>query len=183
MYGSDRDNLCSATHFPSHYWLQVGTQFNEAGWLYVYADTTTDCLSKVLDIPKPSATDNVSYKIYSGSTWYVVLHNEDKNDYAYYQKSGLNSGWIQRDDESTGVFFENGYAGSGWDSQFVDGDLSRTDAQVQRSDSSWVNWSGNTQYILDCNGNVQTNDVISGTLSLGRTATWDISEMTDWPNC
>ena len=95
----------------------------------------------------------------------------------------MNSGWIQRGDESTSVFFENGYTGSGWDSQFIDGDLSRTDAQVLRSNGSWVNWSGNAQYIRDCNGNIQTDNVISGTLRSGGTATWDVSQMTNWPNC
>ena len=183
MHGSDRDNLCSAAHFPSNYLLQVGTLFNDDGWRYVYADTTTNCVAQEFRLPPPSATDDINYKIYSGTTWYVVLHNEDENDIVYYLKSGMNSGWIQRGDDTTSVFFENKYTGSGWDSQFVDGDLSRTDAQVLRSNNSWVNWSSNTQYVLDCNGNEQADDVISGTLRSGGTATWDVSQMTNWPNC
>ena len=183
MYGSIRDKLCSPAYFPSTYWLQVGALFNEKGWLYVYADTTTRCVVKKLKLPEPDMTDDVNYKIYGGSTWYIVLHNEDKNDFAYHQQSGLNSGWIEMGDDSTSVFFENGYEGSGWDSQFIDGNPSRTNAQVMNSDNSWVDWSGNEQYILDSNGNVRANNVISGTLRSGGTATWDVSQMSNWPKC
>lgn len=183
MYGSVRANLCSAAYFPSSYWLQVGTGFHDSGWGYVYADTTTNCISNVITIPEPLLTHDVNYKIYSDSTWYVVLHNEDTNDFGYYQRSGMNSGWIEVAAEATSVFFENGYTGSGWDSQFVNGDLSRTDAQVLQSDDSWVSWNSDTQYVLDCNGNELAGNVTSGTLQDGGTTTWDISEMTNWPNC
>lgn len=184
MYGSDRSKLCSASQFPANYWLQVGYVFNSAGWSYRYADTTTNCGSLIMGLPAPSATDDVKFDIYSGTTWWVVLQNISKNQFAYYSKTGMNSGWIAPIQEATSVFFENNYSTtSNWNSQFVNGNPSVTGAQVQKSDSTWVNWSTESQYVLDCNGVTRTDNVISGSLTSGGTATWNLSAMTGWPNC
>lgn len=184
MYGSDITKLCSASQFPANYWLQVGYVFNSAGWSYRYADTTTNCGSYILGLSAPSATDDVKFDIYSGATWWVVLQNISKSQFAYYSQTGMNSGWIAPNQEATSVFFENNYSTtSNWNSQFTNGNPSVTSVQVQKSDGTWVNWSTESQYILDCNGNTQTDNVISGSLASGGTATWNLSAMTGWPNC
>ena len=185
MYGSNINNVCSSAYFPSSYVLQVGMKFNNAGWVYAIADTTTSCMSMgIYTFQIHNKTDDVKMSIYSGSTWWVVLHNESINDFEYYSQSGMNSGFIEKGDETTSVFFENAYTTSDWVPQFRSGHLlSLTDAQVQLSNNSWIDWDGNSQYILDCNGNVESNNVISGTLKSGGVATWDLSVMESWPKC
>ena len=183
MYGSHRDNLCGSDHFPSDYWMQAGMVFNEHGWGYVVADTTMGCTSMPLELPEPEITDNVSFTIYGGSTWWLVLQNIDQFEFKYYSKSGMDSAWIQKGDESTSVFFETSYVDTGWDSQFMDGDLTMGDAQIKDFSDSWMNWDGDSRYVLDCYTNRESNNVISGYLKYGGDATWDISEMAEWtPN-
>ena len=112
-----------------------------------------------------------------------MAYNLDKDDIAFYMKTGVNSPWIQSDDANTGVCFENAYTGSGCDSQF-NGDLSLTNAYAEKSDGSWVDWSNDSLYILDCNHNtLPSNSVISGSLKEGGTATLDMSNMVSYPKC
>ena len=52
-----------------------------------------------------------------------------------------------------------------------------------KKNSQSIDWSGEEQFILNCNQNEPTEDVISGTLKNDGTATWDIVEMTDHNAC
>ncbi|MCA9811723.1 MAG: hypothetical protein KC483_02550 [Nitrosarchaeum sp.] len=185
-YGSDPDNydLCDSANSADHYWMQTGYKFNKDGWKIVFADTETDCGSFDSGLPAPSTTDDIIFNIYSGSTWYGVIHNVDESDFAYHYEDAPTTTYIGKDTgAATSVFMENGYTSSGWEAQFSDTTFDMTDAEFVKTDSTSIDWSGEEQYHVDCNGDEVTEEVISGTLVSGGTATWDVEEMADYSAC
>jgi hypothetical protein len=187
MSGSVRNDVCTPSEVEDSYWMQAGTFFNEDGWAYVFADTDSGvdgCEAVPIPLSAPSTNDDIRFTIYtSGSTWYALFYNLDDPELEYEFDTDPSSGNMVTDTDGTSVFMENNYESTGWTSQFADTALSITDAQVRTTGSTWVAWNTESEYVLDCNGSTQTNDVITGSLTSGGTSTWDVEDMEDWEAC
>ena len=185
-YGSDPDNedICDSSNALSTYWMQTGYYFDDQVWGIVFTDTVLDCLPIDSGLPLPLVTDDIIFNIYAGSTWYGVIHNYSAYKFAYHIEPGPTTKYVGKDNgPATSVFMENGYDAPGWDSQFSDTTLEMTDAEFVKTNSQSIDWNGEKQYHIDCNGNEPTEEVISGTLKNGNTAIWDVIEMTDHSDC
>ncbi len=185
MYNSDLADLCDPLKWTTDYWMQMGYLFKSTGWQYVATDTSLGCYALPFGTSwTPAATDDISFKIYAGSTWWGVLYNISQSQAEYYSKSGMNYGYIGKGDMGTSVFLENHYTSNDWDDQFTDVTLPTNSAQIQKTNYSWIDWSAESQYIGDCMGGTQTDNVISGTLASGGSINMNVETMADnWPAC
>ncbi len=191
MSGSVVSNACTPAQFPNSYIMQAGYLFKNNGWYIVFADTLTTnsnggCAAVPTSLPLPLPTDDIEFTIYaSGGIWNGVIQNLRTLDTQYFTRSGLPSSVLKTDTYATGAFMENGYTGSGWDSQFSPKSISATNAKFKNTSNVWTNWTSDSTYVVDCHGAIKTTNNPLGSTSLknGGTATWNITTMTSWPKC
>lgn len=203
MSGSANGSLCGDANFPSNYWLQGGIRFHPLlpDGDIVWADTTSGtgtagCIAQPMS-SVPFA-DLASYRVdvftsTADSAWKVTIVKLTSPLAAQtITRTGMSTFTVDAASNwATSVWFEDTThtdLASTWDNQFRDAQFnpSNPSGQSWRSppnDSNWYTWSPEQQEIHSCAGvnsdKPPPDEVISGSLASGGTATWLLPNFAD----
>jgi len=181
-------NACSAAHFADAYFAQSGALWTGAGGAVVWADTAVSCVSQFPSF-SASAGDTVQFKIYVDTSNRWTVYGVDLNNGQQFIKTrtGVNFLAMKTNDLNTSVFMESV-------SSSVNGaGLSNPTGTAKQSGDkgvTWSNWQAAARNDETCT-NVDhtypyssTQEVISGNLASGGSATWNTVRMgTYYPAC
>ncbi len=133
-----------------------------------------------------SSTDDIQFTTSANNgAWTTEVRNlsTSSNNIFYWIRTGLTSSTVAINNDNTGVFMENKNTNLTWDNQFITKTLTVNQATAKNANNAWVNWEADSKFVLKC-GTVKTNDVITGSLGSGSSATWSVTKMADnWPAC
>lgn len=186
MTGSTHGQLCIPSSFPNSYWMQTGFLFHpqNSDGRTVWTDTVESCGSITTSV---AYVDGAQYRfsIWTSTTsskWTAAVLKLDDGQAFATSRSGQNSFTMKTNDWHTTVWLENASHFTTWDNQFTSDPWAQ--AWLRKPNNiSWNQWDADTQDVRDCDG-VHPDNVISGSLSNGGTATWSATVMADnWPAC
>ncbi|AIC15309.1 hypothetical protein [Nitrososphaera viennensis] len=189
MTGGSGANACNPAKATTDYWAQIGFYWKTSGQIN-YDDTSTGC-APVFSALTYTPGNNYRFNIRGdASGWRLAGINLGTAVAFSYTGPAVNSGTFKTSDSSTSVFFENKQISSvNWAPQFGS-NPSATAKYSTNGGSTQLNWPDNVRIDQSCTGTVNTypysatNEVMTGELKSGGTATWSMSRMAaNYPRC
>ena len=181
-------NACTAAHFADAYFAQSGALWTGSGGAVVWADTAVSCVSQFPSFSS-AAGHTVQFKVYVDTSNRWTMYGVDLNTGTQFIKTrtGVNFLAMKTNDFNTSVFMES------VSSSVNRNDLTNPTGTAKQSGDKGVTWSDwqaaarNDQSCTNINHTYpysSTQEVISGNLASGGSATWNTVRMgTEYPAC
>ncbi|MDE1728896.1 MAG: hypothetical protein KGH81_06950 [Thaumarchaeota archaeon] len=189
--GSNENDACTSTASDA-FFAQAGLAFVNTSYGPIWSDTyetdgtpgsTEGCFPQAPNLGYKTGDSLVFYILSGSSTW--TIYGADSNGTQFFNETPTQSqsSSMVTSDPNTSLFFENYDPNTNWGSE-----ISNPVAGSSWADSTqnWHTWDSETRDDQTCKNvdnyyNYNTSEqVISGGLDNGNTATWDMSRMAQY---
>ncbi|MEM2162414.1 MAG: hypothetical protein QW653_06535 [Candidatus Nitrosocaldus sp.] len=186
---STTSELCIPSNRTNSYWAQVGMVWSYNTKDIVWTDTREGCGHRFYSRVPYGDSNRYIFSIHtsrSGSayTWYICAINLTARVQECQQRSNIDEGTFLTTNKHSSVWLENWIVTSNWYTYFGSNIQAGNAKYKKVGDSTVYNWDSTVKIDQDCRGRVYLSNIISGDVTNGQWATWNLQTMaTSYPAC